>query len=298
MIQGTNGTVLYTGDFRAEVGFIDSLLQNDSIAANGSFRTIDYLYIDTTFATTEFYEFPTREESIQAICNTVERFPSNFKFFLSPNMLGCEPIWKKLSQICGCLVYVSSKIYGRYSALANCDEEPNTVYTIDILKFITTDPNTRLFASWHEKLSGLDTVVHIKNTTMFWGFENDYEKTDYEIVKKHPCLPRFRTLYSMHSSLYELEQFVKWIRPKSLYPCVLTETITEKGVFELFGHFLRGDLKSVISSTNCLKRLKTEIKSDDSLKTIVFDEEESSFVEDSDLDVFPEPKKNKRELLK
>jgi SWI/SNF-related matrix-associated actin-dependent regulator 1 of chromatin subfamily A len=33
-------------------------------------------------------------------------------------------------------------------------------------------------------------------------------------------------------------------------------------------------------------------------KTIVFDEEESSFVEDSDLDVFPEPKKNKRELLK
>lgn len=68
LIQGGNGTVLYTGDFRLTV---DEVKRIQSLHPGGRLMSITTLYLDTTFCTPISSDIPDRETSRQFILSCI-----------------------------------------------------------------------------------------------------------------------------------------------------------------------------------------------------------------------------------
>ena len=66
--------ILYTGDFRFEnlQQSIDNGLLSGLLGLNGQPKSLDELYLDTTFCSTDYETFPTRDSAEKSIWELVE----------------------------------------------------------------------------------------------------------------------------------------------------------------------------------------------------------------------------------
>lgn len=70
LIEGDGKAILYTGDIRAEVWWVNSLVQNPVLLPYTlGPRRLDCIYLDTTFATKNqpYREFPSKAAGIQEL---------------------------------------------------------------------------------------------------------------------------------------------------------------------------------------------------------------------------------------
>jgi DNA cross-link repair 1C protein len=88
LIEGDGHAILYTGDVRAELWWVNSIVQNPFILPYAcGHKKLDCIYLDTTFASHEdsYRRFPTKAEGLKELLEKTSKFP-NDTIFLLPGM--------------------------------------------------------------------------------------------------------------------------------------------------------------------------------------------------------------------
>jgi DNA cross-link repair 1C protein len=69
LFEGEVGRILYTGDFRLCEGDVSRLRQLHY--SDGTVKVIDKLYLDTTFLSHQYLQFPLRHSSTSILCSLI-----------------------------------------------------------------------------------------------------------------------------------------------------------------------------------------------------------------------------------
>ncbi|KNC99949.1 uncharacterized protein SPPG_09270 [Spizellomyces punctatus DAOM BR117] len=225
LIEGPNGNVLYTGDLRAETWFLEGIKE---YRQQGKIPRLESVYLDTTFCDTGYETFPSKQESVEAIADIIRMYPATTNFKIGLNILGAENIWAALFQVFQTKVYISPTRYAIYAGLPSLPE------------YITDDPLSTRFHACDNcpqcvKWKAEKTIVFIRPSAMW------FKGRTTEVVVKGG--ERFwNVLYATHSSLSELQSLISILRPRKIFPCVLTkEHAACKTAKDFFKHLVSNE---------------------------------------------------------
>ncbi|KAJ3146586.1 hypothetical protein HDU86_008466 [Geranomyces michiganensis] len=234
LIEGENGNVLYTGDMRAEAWFVRGVA--DYVDQGIIPDDLATVYLDTTFCHEDYASFPTRAESIEHIIRIIRQYDAGMTFKFGYNILGIEPLWERIASVFNAKIFLHPGKFALYSNLPNPPP------------YITNDPTcTRFHASGAGPFPDERTVV-IRPSTMRWrdtlqdagrGLLADGDAdAALPVVESQERV--WNVLYSIHSSLGELQDLVMVLQPLAVFPCVLgKERFESRRIGELFTPYLR-----------------------------------------------------------
>ncbi|KAM5234989.1 protein artemis [Ctenodactylus gundi] len=258
LFQGSNGTVLYTGDFRLAKG---EAARIELLHSGGRVRDIQSVYLDTTFCNPKFYQIPSREECLNGILELVRswitRSPYHVVWLNCKAAYGYEYLFTNLSEELGVQVHVD-----KLDMFRNMP---------DILHHLTTDRNTQIHAcrhpraeeyfQWNKLPCGFTSknkiplhTISIKPSTMWFGERS--RKTNV-IVRTGES--SYRACFSFHSSYSEIKDFLSYICPVNAYPNVIPVGTTMDKVREILKLLCRSSQRTVpkYKPLGKLKRART-----------------------------------------
>ncbi|XP_023275647.1 protein artemis [Seriola lalandi dorsalis] len=228
LFEGSQGNVLYTGDFRLAAGDASRI---EHLHSGSRVKDIHSVYLDSTFYDPRFYQIPTREVCLNGISELIGNWIRQSSYHVV--WLNCKAA------------------YGYEYLFTNLGEEFNTQIHVknlamfkkmpEILSYVTTDRRTQIHACRHPKdeeyfqgnrlpcgCSAADgtplRIISIKPSTMWFG-----ERTKKTNVIIKTGASSFRACFSFHSSYSELRDFLSYLQPVNIYPSVipLGRTLTE-----------------------------------------------------------------------
>ncbi|XP_026638839.1 protein artemis isoform X2 [Microtus ochrogaster] len=276
LFQGSNGTVLYTGDFRLAKGEASRM---ELLHSGGRVKDIQSVYLDTTFCDPRFYQIPSREECLRGILELVRswitRSPHHAVWLNCKAAYGYEYLFTNLSEELGVQVHVDKMDMFRNMP--------------DILHHLTTDRNTQIHACRHPKAeeyfqwnklpcgitSKNKTALHtisIKPSTMWFG-----ERTRKTNVIVRTGESSYRACFSFHSSYSEIKDFLSYICPVNAYPNVIPVGLTVDKVMDVLKPLCRSS-RSAEPKYKPLGKLKRT-------RTIYVDSEEEDDLFDDPLPI-------------
>jgi DNA cross-link repair 1C protein len=225
LFQQGQCNILYTGDFRLSV---EDLQRIPALHCGDRVVELDSLYIDTTFCHPNVTRLPSREASRDEILLLMEEWLSESDRHvvqLDCSCFGFEHIFLGVYQKFNMKVHVNQwryKAYHEIPAVLDC--------------LTTSGQDTRVHACRANKGTrygkGLPCGAHgsgfskqhplvlrIKPSTQWFARHSaKFDQIKVYIVAFH-C---WRVLHSMHASFGEIRDFVKYLKPKSIVPCVVT----------------------------------------------------------------------------
>ncbi|XP_034529086.1 protein artemis [Notolabrus celidotus] len=220
LFEGSQGNVLYTGDFRLAAGDVSRM---EHLHSGSRVKDIQSVYLDSTFYDPRFYQIPPREVCLSGILELVGNWISQSPYHVV--WLNCKAA------------------YGYEYLFTNLGEEFNTqihVRSLDmfkkmpeILSYVTTDRRTQIHACRHPKdeeffqgsrlpcgCTASDgtplRIISIKPSTMWFG--ERMRKTSV-IIKTGAS--SYRACFSFHSSYSELKDFLSYLKPVNILPSVI-----------------------------------------------------------------------------
>ncbi|KAM6896428.1 protein artemis [Lycodopsis pacificus] len=228
LFEGSQGAVLYTGDFRFAAGDVSRI---EHLHSGSRVKDIQSVYLDSTFYDPRFYQIPTREVCLNGISELVGNWISQSSYHVV--WLNCKAA------------------YGYEYLFTNLGEEFNTQIHVrslamfkkmpEILSYVTTDRRTQIHACRHPKdeefLQGSRLpcgcsapdgtplrIISIKPSTMWFG---ERMKRTNVIIKTGAS--SYRACFSFHSSYSEIKNFLSYLQPVHIYPSVIPigRTLTE-----------------------------------------------------------------------
>ncbi|KAF2751399.1 hypothetical protein M011DRAFT_395301 [Sporormia fimetaria CBS 119925] len=125
LIEDDGKAVLYTGDIRAELWWVNSIVQNPVILPyTYGTRRLDCIYLDTTFATKSapYREFPSKADGIRELFQKVDKYPKDTVFYFHSWTFGYENVWIALSGFLNTRIHLDpyrARIYSSLSSLKN-----------------------------------------------------------------------------------------------------------------------------------------------------------------------------------
>jgi DNA cross-link repair 1C protein len=149
LFEGSQGTVLYTGDFRLYSH------QSNRHRIILSKKLIDTLYIDMTFFEPSIRQLPEREQACQKLIHFIQEHDQRYFYLKTSARVGYEYVYISLHQHFRILIHVNSEQYHLYDCLPQVQQA------------LTINPNsTRLHACWprctHTK-SSIKVIISKKN---------------------------------------------------------------------------------------------------------------------------------------
>uniref|UniRef100_A0A8D2DAN4 Protein artemis n=1 Tax=Sciurus vulgaris TaxID=55149 RepID=A0A8D2DAN4_SCIVU len=276
LFQGSNGTVLYTGDFRLAKG---EAARMELLHSGGRVKDIQSIYLDTTFCDPRFYQIPSREECLSGILGLVRswitRSPYHVVWLNCKAAYGYEYLFTNLSEELGVQIHVD-----KLDMFRNMP---------DILHHLTTDRGTQIHACRHPKAeeyfqwnklpcgitfkNGIPLhTISIKPSTMWFG-----ERTRKTNVIVRTGESSYRACFSFHSSYSEIKDFLSYICPVNAYPNVIPLGTTVDKVREILKPLCRSS-QSIQPKYKPLGKLKRA-------RTIQVDSEEEDELFDDPLPV-------------
>lgn len=131
LFEGSNGTVLYTGDFRLYSH------QSNRHRIILSKKFIDKLYIDMTFFEPTIRQLPEREQACEKLIAFIQEYNQRYIYLKTSARVGYEYIYITLYQHFHTLIHVNEEQYFLYNCLPQ------------VQQVLTIDPNrTRIHACW------------------------------------------------------------------------------------------------------------------------------------------------------
>lgn len=181
---------------------------------------LDYLYLDSTFLSSDYVHFPKQRESIQAIIRLTEKWlakhDKNIVLLRPPAAYGYEFLLQQLSHHFGVKIHVTNATFKDYLHIPQFDQYmSNNRFRCGRIHLCATNPT-----KWQAKeCPCLQTKLNekhiciIRPTAMKWRklnasdtcFEEHNEETNV-----------FSVCYSNHASLGEIEFFVRYLQPKAI----------------------------------------------------------------------------------
>uniref|UniRef100_A0A1E1XLK3 Protein artemis n=1 Tax=Amblyomma sculptum TaxID=1581419 RepID=A0A1E1XLK3_AMBSC len=199
LFEGRRGNVLYTGDFRFDVGHAQTLapLHYD----DGSVKPIRAAYVDTTLCHRDAAYVPTRGESEAALVAFFEpKFKSGVRLRLAlPGaQLGYETLLESLSLAFGVKVHVTKRQLSRYAGIA------------DVLDAVTTEAlGTPIHADCYCDLG--ENCVTVKPSAMWFA-----HRVAPSLLMERVGDDFYRLCYSTHASLAEVRDLVRYLKPQAV----------------------------------------------------------------------------------
>ncbi|KAM9327803.1 protein artemis [Pholidichthys leucotaenia] len=220
LFEGSQGNVLYTGDFRLALGDASRM---EHLHSGSRLKDIQSIYLDSTFYDPRFYQIPTREVCLNGISELIRNWISQSSYHVV--WLNCKAA------------------YGYEYLFTNLGEEFNTQIHVnslamfkkmpEILSYVTTDRRTQIHACRHPKdeeyfqgnrlpcgCTANDgtplRIISIKPSTMWFG-----ERTKKTNVIIKTGASSYRACFSFHSSYSEIKDFLSYLQPVNIYPSVI-----------------------------------------------------------------------------
>lgn len=205
----TDITILYTGDFR--VNAID-LEKYKGLYCLDKLKKIDKIYLDTTFLRDTHSKLPTRQESLDSICNIIKEWINKSKEhivqLLPSAKYGYEFLFVEISKRFEMPIHVNSDIHRIYSTIPDMDGA------------ITIKSSaSQIHASCGNKFNALcNHYKYLRKITLsvLWWSNKNMSKSIVWNDDEY-----FRVCYSLHASLEEIKQFLSFLKPTEVEPCVL-----------------------------------------------------------------------------
>ncbi|KAI1905490.1 hypothetical protein AGOR_G00016740 [Albula goreensis] len=276
LIEGNQGTVLYTGDFRLARG---EAARMEHLHSGCRVKDIQSVYLDTTFYDPNFFQIPSREACLKGIKELVHDWTA-----LSPYHV----VWLNCKAAYG-YEYLFTHLSEEFSTQVHVNLLDMFRNMPEIVCHVTTDRSTQIHACQHpkdEQFCGGSRlpcrhlaadgrplqIISIKPSTMWFG-----ERSRKTSVVVRTGKSSYRACFSFHSSYSEIKDFLSYTRPVNIYPSVNPPGRTLEDVKELLKPMCReyaGTGEVVYKALGTLKRAKLERVSSDS------DSEEDELFED------------------
>nr|XP_033470277.1 protein artemis isoform X2 [Epinephelus lanceolatus] len=260
LFEGSQGNVLYTGDFRLAAGDVSRI---EHLHSGSRVKDIQSIYLDSTFYDPRFYQIPTREVCLNGISeligNWITQSPYHVVWLNCKAAYGYEYLFTNLGEEFNTQIHVRSLVMFKKMP--------------EILSYVTTDRRTQIHACRHprdeEFFQGSRLpcgctapdgtplrIISIKPSTMWFG--ERMKKTNV-IIKTG--VSSFRACFSFHSSYSELRNFLSYLQPVNIYPSVipLGRTLTEvTQMLKLMCRKQSDQTMTVYKPLGVLKRCKVE----------------------------------------
>uniref|UniRef100_A0A8C9VFA6 Protein artemis n=1 Tax=Scleropages formosus TaxID=113540 RepID=A0A8C9VFA6_SCLFO len=264
LIEGDQGTVLYTGDFRLAEG---EAARMEFLHAGNRVKDVQSVYLDTTFFDPRYFAIPSREKCLEGIRELVKDWitlsPYHVVWFNCKAAYGYEYLFTNLCEEFGCQVHINSvKMFEMMP---------------DILSHVTTSRETQIHACRHpngeEYIKGNRLpcgskspdgkplhIISIKPSTMWFG-----HRTRRTSVVMRVGRSSYRACFSFHSSYSEIKDFMSHICPVSIYPNVIPFGKTVQDLLEMLKPLCRENSRKGFVDyrpLGTLKRAKVEYTSE------------------------------------
>uniref|UniRef100_A0AAZ3RVA6 Protein artemis n=1 Tax=Oncorhynchus tshawytscha TaxID=74940 RepID=A0AAZ3RVA6_ONCTS len=223
LVEGAQGTVLYTGDFRLAKGDASRI---ELLHSGSRVKDIKSVYLDSTFYDPRFYQIPSRETCLHAIRGLVQDWVSRSVY---------HTVWLNCKAA-----------YGYEYLFTNLGDEFHTQqgYAYSWLPCGSS-------ASDGTPLN----IISIKPSTMWFG-----ERTQRTKVIVRTGASSYRACFSFHSSYSEIKDFLSYLQPINIYPSVIPIGRTHADVTELLKSMCRDVSSSAViyRPLGTLKRTRPE----------------------------------------
>lgn len=228
LIEYNDKKILYTGDFRMNLNYFKTS-QKYLINDDGSFKGIDDLYLDSTFALpSDFDHFPAREDSEKLILNMVEEWilkSENHKIVIEiPACIGTEYLFFAIVKSIKSRIIVHDSSYYRF--YSTVEEMSSYIESVDdILQRKDWKVHACRGSTCIHRLTGQRNFqVKVIKPCALSFFQGYYDKNlcwkydvPYTAYKKYGGVDSVKVFYSSHSSLKELQEIVEFVKPKNIF---------------------------------------------------------------------------------
>ncbi|KAK6428281.1 hypothetical protein LTR95_015577 [Oleoguttula sp. CCFEE 5521] len=125
LIEGDGKAILYTGDIRSEIWWVNALTRHSMLLPyvrfNGKkpIKQLDCVYLDTTFASKgdRYKHFQSKQEGLTELLQKLTKYPDDTVFYFDSWTFGYEDVWIAMSSFLGCRIHVDNYRFKLYSAL-------------------------------------------------------------------------------------------------------------------------------------------------------------------------------------
>jgi len=234
LFEGEMEKILYTGDFRLCEGDVPRFRQLHH--SDGSVKVIDKLYLDTTFLSHQYMQFPSRLSSISILCSLITSWlqegSDNAICIQMPANYGSEAVFIAVAKHLRMKICVSSDAYNIYKNIAEIQEA------------VTDDPScTRIHAcrqrDRHVPSQGRLSKLRIIKPCALSFTSKVYNGSLESAVLKNNDQELFRICYSSHCSYRELEDFIRYLKPRQIEACVVPRNMKEADILWLLKEISR-----------------------------------------------------------
>jgi len=230
LIEAGPHRILYTGDFRVQLQdfkqFKPLLIDKDG---NCGPKNISALYLDTTFASKKYYEFPMRKESsanlIKVVGEWLDQDPNNKICLWMPGYVGIEYAIVEVAKHFKCSIHVHKQKYEElYSSIADLDNYVTPILTNNRIHACSkTECDT-------DSINCMELNKNVKCVQLnALAFTKDVIDTGGHVIVKNNIT---RVCYSSHSSCKELREIVRFLNPEKIYFNVIVNQ-TVKEIFDI-----------------------------------------------------------------
>ncbi|XP_042173239.1 protein artemis isoform X2 [Oncorhynchus tshawytscha] len=259
LVEGAQGTVLYTGDFRLAKGDASRI---ELLHSGSRVKDIKSVYLDSTFYDPRFYQIPSRETCLHAIRGLVQDWVSRSVY---------HTVWLNCKAAYG-YEYLFTNLGDEFHTQIHVKSLDMFKKMPEILSHVTTDRATQIHACRHPKdeefvpasrlpcgSSASDgtplNIISIKPSTMWFG-----ERTQRTKVIVRTGASSYRACFSFHSSYSEIKDFLSYLQPINIYPSVIPIGRTHADVTELLKSMCRDVSSSAViyRPLGTLKRTRPE----------------------------------------
>ncbi|KAF7359244.1 DNA cross-link repair 1A protein [Mycena sanguinolenta] len=237
LIEGNQGAVLHTGDFRAEPWFLESIIHNpffQSYLAPGDSqlrdpdKTLEAIYLDTASVMSSA-PVPTKASATSGLIELMKLLPSTTYFFINSWTWGYEDVLKAVSRAFRTQIHLDRYKHNVYTnisdpvlrSLGTRDEASSRFHAcerFDRCDYVAAVDSHRASTGFSRKGTH---VVYVNPVTMDaarWGTYLQETKLAIGRGERITCL---LVPLSRHSPLPELQAFVSLFRPRRVVPNTL-----------------------------------------------------------------------------
>uniref|UniRef100_A0A674E9K2 Protein artemis n=1 Tax=Salmo trutta TaxID=8032 RepID=A0A674E9K2_SALTR len=259
LVEGAQGTVLYTGDFRLAKGDASRI---EPLHSGSRVKDIKSVYLDSTFYDPRFYQIPSRETCLHAIQGLVQDWVSRSVY---------HTVWLNCKAAYG-YEYLFTNLGDEFHTQIHVNSLDMFKKMPEILSHVTTDRASQIHACRHPKgeefvaacrlpcgSSSSDgtplNIISIKPSTMWFG-----ERTQRTKVIVRTGASSYRACFSFHSSYSEIKDFLSYLQPVNIYPSVVPIGRTHADVSQLLKSMCRDVSSSAVvyRPLGALKRTRPE----------------------------------------
>ncbi|KIJ08475.1 hypothetical protein PAXINDRAFT_102543 [Paxillus involutus ATCC 200175] len=259
LIEGPRGSVLHTGDLRAEPWFLSSMTRNPFLQpyladsaedlrvfvarregthaeAAGLVRTLEAMYLDTACLLSPVV-VPSKGHAVQGLVELIALFPSSTYFFINSWTWGYEDVLKGIARAFHCKIHFDRYKHSIYSqlsdpflrAIGTRDASATRFHAcerFDRCSFVDVPP-------YHFGSMGAvaplskegKKVVYVNPMTMSCAGWETYKATIKRQVLTGVNVDSLLVPLSRHSPLPELMNFVSLFRPRRVIPNTLDPSL-------------------------------------------------------------------------